>query len=232
MHEQDSREVEMNIQYKFKLEQDLVLQYAIDIERKEDLAKDLSEEPGWTRLEHCRCSNCPLSDAENTHCPVALDLRQVVDDFKDLPAMTKSTVTVLSAEREYTKLVGLEEGLRALMGLIMASSNCPILSHLKPMARNHLPFTTMDEFILRSVSSYLTAQYFVFREGGIPDWELKGLIATNKELQLVNQAFWQRIHSACGKDSNLKALLSFFTMSYSVSYSLESQLQKLKKDFT
>ncbi len=220
----------MKIEYIFKLEHNLELQYEIDIDRKPDPSRDLSLEPEWTSLSHCKCSNCPLG-SDNSHCPAALDLRKVVDDFKDLPAIKKASVTVVSAEREYLKMVGLEEGLRSLMGLIMASSHCPILSHLSPMARNHLPFSTMDEFISRSVSTYLTAQYFVHRDGGEPDWELKGLIDTNKKLQLVNQAFWQRIHSACDKDSNLKALLSFFTMSSSVSYSLESQLQKLKKDF-
>jgi hypothetical protein len=71
-------------------------------------------------------------------------------------------------------------------------------------------------------------QYFDFRSGVKPDWELKGLVDRNKRLQLVNQALWQRIHSACESDSNLKALLSFFSMSSSVSFSLESQLQKLK----
>ncbi|RRJ84650.1 hypothetical protein D0544_05985 [Aestuariirhabdus litorea] len=221
----------MHIEYTFKLEHNLELHYDIEVDRTEDPDRDLTFEPEWTQLSHCRCVNCPLNPAEHSHCPTALDLRQVIDDFKDLPAMKKASVTVVSAEREYMKLVGLEEGLRALMGLIMASSNCPILKKLKPMARHHLPFTTMDEFILRSVSIYLTQQYFIYREGGQPDWELKGLVENNKSLQLVNQAFWQRIHSACGEDSNLKALLSFFTLSSSVSYSLETQLQKLKREF-
>ncbi|MCL6414746.1 hypothetical protein MIB92_03710 [Aestuariirhabdus sp. Z084] len=221
----------MSIEYTFKLEHNLELHYEIDIDRAEDSERDLTFEPEWTELKHSRCTNCPLDETKHSHCPVALDLRQVVDDFKDLPSMKKASVTVVSEEREYMKMVGLEEGLRALMGLIMASSNCPVLEKLKPMARHHLPFSTMDEFILRSVSIYLTQQYFIHRDGGEPDWDLKGLVANNKELQLVNQAFWQRIHSACGEDSNLKALLSFFTLSSSVSYSLETQLQKLRREF-
>ena len=47
-------------------------------------------------------------------------------------------------------------------------------------------------------------------------------------MQLVNQALWQRIHSVCKGDSNLKALLNFFSMASSVSFSLESQLRKLE----
>jgi len=36
------------------------------------------------------------------------------------------------------------------------------------------------------------------------------------------------VHDACENDSNLKALLSFFNLSSSVSYSLESQLQRIR----
>jgi hypothetical protein len=114
------------------------------------------------------------------------------------------------------------------MGLILATSQCPILGQLKPMAMHHMPFSSNNEFILRTVSGYLLKQYFEYTEGNSPDWDLNGLVKYNQELQLVNQALWQRIHSACDNDSNLKALLSFFTMSSSVSFSLKTQLQKLK----
>jgi hypothetical protein len=69
------------------------------------------------------------------------------------------------------------------------------------------------------------------RERDPSAWGLEGLISLNRELQLVNQALWQRVHTACEGDSNLKALLSFFTLSSSVSYSLESQLQQLRPAF-
>jgi hypothetical protein len=96
------------------------------------------------------------------------------------------------------------------------------------MAQHHMPFASSDEFILRNVSIYLIQQHFAMRGDGEPDWEMKGLVDRNKRLQLVNQALWQRIHTVCEGDSNLKALLSFFSMASSVSFSLESQMQKLK----
>jgi hypothetical protein len=96
------------------------------------------------------------------------------------------------------------------------------------MAVHHLPFANTDEFIMRSVSHYLLQQYFSKRNHQTPDWELKGLVERNQRLQLVNQALWQRIHSVCKGDSNLKALLNFFSMASSVSFSLESQLRKLE----
>ena len=49
-----------------------------------------------------------------------------------------------------------------------------------------------------------------------------------QQLQLVNQAFWQRIHDVCEGDSNLKAFLTFFSMSSSMTVSMETQLQKIR----
>jgi hypothetical protein len=124
--------------------------------------------------------------------------------------------------------VGLEEGLRALLGVIMATSACPVLARLRPMAQQHLPFANNQEFILRAVSLYLARQYFNMREGRLADWELKGLVRLFQQLKLVNQAFWQRIHDTCEGDSNLKAFLTFFSMSSSMTVSLETQLQKIR----
>jgi hypothetical protein len=155
-------------------------------------------------------------------------LHRIIEDFQGLPAFKKVSVWVRTPEREYGKVVGLEEGLRALLGVIMATSACPVLGKLKPMAQHHLPFANSQEFILRTVSLYLTQQYFNLREGRSPDCELKGLVRMFQQLQLVNQAFWQRIHATCEGDSNLKAFLTFFSMASSITYSLETQLQKIR----
>jgi hypothetical protein len=190
-----------------------------------------AEPADWTRLEYCQCSNCPISRKDESHCPAALDMQPLIEDFRKLPGFKKVEVSVTTGEREYRKVTGLEEGLRSLMGLIMANSDCPILSNLKPMAFTHLPFASQDEFIIRSAGTYLLRQYFNLKDHKDADWELEGLVSLNRELQLVNQAVWQRVHSACEGDSNLKALLSFFTLSSSVSYSLETQLNKIKSSF-
>lgn len=219
----------MKVKYDFEFDDGNTLNYEVDVNRAPIEEQKLEREADdWVKLDHCQCSNCPLKRSETQYCPAAYDIQKVVEDFKNQPAFQKVTVKVLSAERTYVKRTALEEGLRSLMGLIMATSHCPILAELKPMANHHLPFSSNDEFILRTASIYLLQQYLDYRNGEAPDWELNGLVDRNKRLQLVNQALWQRIHSACESDSNLKALLSFFSMSSSVSFSLESQLQKLK----
>ncbi|WP_259756172.1 DUF6901 family protein [Pseudomonas sp. GCEP-101] len=217
----------MAIEYRITLDDEHEFRYRIELERQYD-PQIAAQTPRWTRLENNRCSNCPLNPAQHSHCPAAVDLHRVIEDFRGLPAFKKVAVQVRTPEREYTKQVGLEEGLRALLGVIMATSACPLLGKLKPMAQQHLPFASNQEFILRAVSLYLMRQYFNFREGRHADWELKGLVKQFQQLQLVNQAFWQRIHETCEGDSNLKAFLSFFSMASSMSYSLEAQLQKVR----
>lgn len=217
----------MAIEYRITLDDNHQFNYCIELDRGYEAAVAQSA-PAWTRLEYQQCTNCPLSKDNFSHCPAAVDLHKVIEDFHGLPAFKKASVWVRTPEREYTKLVSLEEGLRALLGVIMATSACPVLGKLRPMAQNHLPFASNQEFTLRTVSLYLTRQYFNFREGRHADWELKGLVRMFQQLQLVNQAFWQRIHDTCEGDSNLKAFLTFFSMSSSMSYSLETQLQKIR----
>ncbi|EIK51660.1 hypothetical protein YO5_13103 [Stutzerimonas stutzeri TS44] len=217
----------MTIEYRITLDDEHDFSYRIELDRAYDKER-AAQAPKWTRLEHQQCSNCPLSQNDFSHCPAAVDLHRVVEDFQGLPAIQKALVWVRTPEREYTKLVGLEEGLRALLGVIMATSACPVLGRLKPMAQQHLPFASNREFVLRAVSLYLARQYFNMREGRHADWELRGLVRSFQQLQLVNQAFWQRIFDTCEGDSNLKAFLSFFSMASSLTYSLETQLQKIR----
>ncbi len=183
----------------------------------------------WTLLDHCQCPNCPLKKDKSRYCPAALDLQGVFEACKKEAAFQKVEVRVVTAPRTYSKKTGLEEGLRSMMGLIMATSGCPVLAELKPMALHHIPFSSNDEFVQRSVSIYVMQQYFNQREHLAVDWELKGLVERNKRLQVVNQALWQRVHAVCEGDSNLKALLSFFSLASSITFSLEAQLLKIKK---
>ncbi|HTN33984.1 MAG TPA: hypothetical protein VL091_08265 [Marinobacter sp.] len=215
----------MSINYSFKFPSGRTVEFKVIDQPQAPPGDSL---PAWTKLEHCQCSNCPLNSRDTPHCPAATAMLPIVETFQADDAYQKVAVTVTDAHRNYTKETTLEEALRSLLGLKMANSGCPILAELKPMAVHHLPFANTDEFIMRSVSHYLLQQYFKKRNHEEPDWDLKGLVERNQRLQLVNQALWQRIHSVCKGDSNLKALLNFFSMASSVSFSLESQLRKLK----
>ncbi|MFC3853087.1 DUF6901 family protein [Salinispirillum marinum] len=222
----------MTIEYRFALDDhEPELHYIIATDASEQGNLQPTAPAKWTRLKNNQCVNCPLDAKKHEFCPAAVDIQNVVEDVGALPAIKKARVRVIAPEREYAKQTSLEEGVRSLMGLLMANSACPILNKLKPMALTHLPFASQREFILRSVSTYLLRQYFLVGDKTKGDWSLRGLIELNKQLQLVNQAMWQRVNSAHQGEANLKALLSFFSMAASVSYSLETQLQKIKPEF-
>ncbi|MBL3557063.1 MULTISPECIES: DUF6901 family protein [Marinobacter] len=214
----------MNVTYQFRFEDSRSVEFKVT-DKPSEAAGSL---PAWTKLEHCQCSNCPLKATESPQCPAAVEILPVVNAFQAEDAYQRVDVIVTDDRRTYSKSTTLEEALRSLLGLKMATSGCPVLSELKSMAVHHLPFASNDEFIMRSVSHYLLQQYLAKRNHQEPDWDLKGLVERNQRLQLVNQALWQRIHSVCKGDSNLKALLNFFSMASSVSFSLESQLRKLE----
>lgn len=118
----------MAVEYRITLDDDHAFNYKIELERERLSTAQQTELHAWTRLEHQKCSNCPLSKDQYSHCPAAADLQTVVEDFRGLPAFKKAWVHVRTQEREYSKMVNLEEGLRSLLGVIMATSACPILA--------------------------------------------------------------------------------------------------------
>ena len=99
----------MAIEYRITLDDKHDFSYRIELDREYD-REVAAQAPKWTRLDHQRCSNCPLSKDDFSHCPAAVDLHRVIEDFQGLPAVKKALVWVRTPEREYTKLVGLDEG--------------------------------------------------------------------------------------------------------------------------
>lgn len=219
------------ITYVFKMDKTEIT-HEVDIDRPDSSTTSLHLLPSWVRLGNNQCTNCPLKKETSPCCPVAVDLKKVADDFQHLPAANKATVHVKTPQREYIKQTTVEEGVRALIGVVMASSGCPIMATLKPMVKNHLPFTSQEEYMIRMLSYHLLKEFFKLRQGQEPDWSLKGLVDDMKQLQTVNHGFWQRIYPVCENDSNIKAFLNFFTLSSNAVKMFYDQLDKLMEDYT
>jgi hypothetical protein len=167
----------------------------------------------WTRLEFCRCPHCPLDSQKHAYCPVAANLESLVDSFKDELSHSLCTVKVVSEEREYRKQVTVQTGVYGIFGLIMATSGCPHFSFLKPMAHFHLPFSSVEETIIRVISSYLATQYFRWKRGDNPDWKLDALPGLYANIQRVNEGIIQRLRSLTKSgdaDTNALAILDAF----------------------
>ena len=191
----------------------------------------LPSAPQWTELEHHKCSHCPLKSSEHPSCPVALNIAAVADDFKTLKSTERATVEVITAERTYRKDLYLQEGLFGLFGLIMATSDCPYLEFLRPMARFHLPFSSLRETMVRSVSFYLLRQYFVAKNGGKPDYELIEFAKRYADLDAVNLGLANRLRSIIKADVGANSIIILDGLAKLLSMQLASGLKDLENIF-
>ncbi len=199
--------------------------FAVDPRRAEPAAD--ADLPSWADLRYHQCTNCPLDGNQHAHCPAAADTAAIVSQFVDVVSYTKVKVTVRTDERTYVKDCDVQTALHSILGLVMATSACPILGELHAMGENHLPFSTTKETIYRTCSNYLLKEFFQARKGGTPDYELVGLRKLYDDLQTVNTCFVKRISDAAVRDASLNALVSLFSVAVLVRHSLDDDLDQL-----
>ena len=219
------------VRYRFILENGQSFDFQVDRQRVFNREVDATRHEFWTRLEFSRCDNCPLAPASFGHCPVAVDIERIAVRFKNILSFERVQVEVQTPERFYAKPCDAQTGLRSLLGLVMATSACPILGQFRALAATHLPFATMEETLFRSAGAYLLRQYFIFKEGGAPDWDLRHLEQFYQELQTVNRCLNGRLVAASQKDANLNAIGALLYVSLGVSFSLEDNLRELRPLF-
>lgn len=215
------------VEYEIRFPDGRVFQCTIN--RKRQRIQPPADVPDWTRLDSHKCSACPLDSAKHEYCPVALDVQDVVKSFRDIPSAVTVEAVVKTSERWYFKKLPVEAALQSLLGLINATSLCPVLSSFNALAQFHLPFASLEETFFRAVSYYLFKQYYRHREGGTPDLDLKGLYELYEEIRTVNQDFLERIKAGADADATLHAVAKFISLSSSVGYSLEEFLKEFKK---
>jgi hypothetical protein len=180
----------------------------LDLDPKSlELQISVESPPDWTRLEFEQCPNCPLDPEVHEFCPVAVNMSSALMVFNDYLSYEMVSVTIETAERRYQKKVALQDAISSLIGIIMATSGCPVMDHLRPMVRTHLPFASRTESVYRVISMYLMAQYFRKERGMEPDWDLKHLVELYDEIGKVNHAFSNRMFAQYEKDANINALV-------------------------
>ncbi len=224
----------ITLEYAFQFKNRPAKKFAINLDR-ETLALQLErkpEAPLWALLNHKKCENCPLDVKSHTYCPVALNFVDIAEQFKDMVSHEEVTVTVTTAERSYEAKTTVQQGLSPLIGIIMATSGCPVLDHLKPMVRFHLPFASLDETVFRMVSMHLLVQYYRNQDGKKAEWRLDGLSRVYAEVGIVNRDFANRLRDAAKKDANLNALVNLDCFASMVPLVAEDTLNAIKPYFS
>lgn len=211
--------------YVFDMDDGKTHRFAVDTQHK----KDRRVGPDWTRLSHEQCTNCPLTEKTHPVCPAAHDLIDVINAFNETSSTAGVTVSVIEPERTTTKRCDLQSALRSLIGLIMASSGCPVLGDLRGMARFHLPFSNRQETTFRVASSYLLKQYLLATDDAPVDWQLQGLKRLYDNLKVLNMSFAARLRSCSTQDASLNAVSALFGLTNLVSFSLADDLEELRE---
>jgi hypothetical protein len=189
---------------------------------------ELEIDAEWAKLENHQCKNCTLKPETHPYCPIAKNLVCILSEFKNVYSFEKVEVNIKTNERTYSKKCSVQNGLGAMLGIYMVSSGCPIMSKLKPMVRFHLPFSSVEETIYRSVGSYLLGQYFNHKNGNKADWNLDGLKQSYKEIQTLNYGMADRLRSISKKDANVNALIILDVFAKEMPDTIDQSLNLLK----
>jgi hypothetical protein len=216
---------DITINYRFALDSDKEQDFDVVLDAKTLALKDAAPEqrPEWAKLGFYKCPICPLDEKETPYCPVALAAYRPVVIFKDFLAYDEAVVHITAPERSYAKRVPLAMGLSSLVGIYMVTCGCPVLDWLRPMVRHHLPFATEDETLIRAMGMYLVAQHLVEKQGGEPDWGMKGLQKIYDNVMAVNKAFLLRLQNTPVKDASLNAIITLDCFAMNVSFTLEGE---------
>jgi len=225
-------QIEINYSYRFQDGRQLDFPMVLDKETL-FLNRSVGEEPPfWAELCFNRCTVCSLDKDRFSHCPVAVNLDHIVEAFKDFYAYETAQVVVTTRERTYSKNVTIQEGLSALIGIIMVTSGCPVMERLKPMVRFHLPFAALEESVYRMISMYLVAQLYRHRRGMPTDSDLQGLETIYQAVGEVNESFARRLLAAARKDANVNALVNLDCLARMLPFTAEDLLTEMEGYFS
>jgi len=205
---EDSGE-KISYQYQFIYGNNDFKEFTLNLDRQtlRSISAKKDPPPAWSELKCNKCPNCPLDEKKFKHCPAATGVSEAIEFFKEMTSTQEANIMVKTVERNYSADLTATAGISAMMGLIMASSGCPILGKLKPLVRNHLPFASNKETVYRSLGMYLLSQYFVAKAEKTPDWELKDFTKLYEDINVVNKAFCNRLRETTVEDANLNALI-------------------------
>ena len=182
--------------------------------------------PEWAKLEYHQCECCPFEKTEHPYCPIAVNINNIVIEFRGMVPTDNCQVICITPERTYMKKTSIMEGLASIYGVVMATSNCPVMDFFKPMARFHLPFSTSEETAVRATSMFLLRRYFEYGSDTPHRFDFKQLEQIYTNVIAVNKGLYTRIKSLeTGTVEKIAVIiLNSFSLSLSLGfkYSLES----------
>ncbi|MDA3884041.1 MAG: hypothetical protein PF638_00425 [Candidatus Delongbacteria bacterium] len=217
--------------YKFDDGREKVFEFEWDKDNFELKGEKPINLPHWTLLNYHQCPNCPSSVHEDTHCPMAVSLVNLVKYFDGMRSFDDVFVEVSLDQKIISKQTSVQKAVGSMMGLVSAVSGCPISAYFKPMAFFHLPFSDRDSTIYRATSMYFLAQHFRNQKTGESDFSLKGLKKIYKDIGIMNGAIANRLRDASKTDSTVNAIIGLDIYAKTVPIYIEKLLKSLEELF-
>jgi len=195
-------------------------------------AIESTSHPEWTKLGYHMCEGCLLAQNGLNHCPVAVNLQDIVTTFSKHISYNLVDISIQTEERTYSKQqVSMQSGLSSILGIIMVTSGCPSLDFLRPMVKTHLPFASINESIYRAMSMYLLAQYTRAKNGLEPDWSLEGLSQIYSRIDGINISMVRRLQAATEQDASLNAVVILDSFAKMIPMTIDGSSKELDNLF-
>jgi hypothetical protein len=223
----------VNIEYRIRLDGGgtEVFNFTMDGESFDLAPSDIPDPPSWTELTFKQCPNCPLDGSSHQRCPVALQLYRIVDKFHDTRSIDEVELEVITEDRRVIQRLDIQRAIASMLDLVLPICGCPKTTHMKPLARFHLPMASEEETVFRVTGMYLLAQYFLSQSSARGRIEFEGLTKIYEDLHVLNTAVASRLQAATRSDSVKNAITLVDMYSMLVPVLLEDQLVEMRGFF-
>ena len=197
------------------------------------ITSKLEHPPEWTKLGFQQCPNCPLTAVEVEYCPAATALVDLSSRLGKTLSHLDVQLVVIFDERWMGKRTTAQDAIRSLMGLQIATSGCPNVDFLRPMARYHQPLATLDETLVRTIGMYFLGHYFSSQDENSNetfDTKLDGLTQKYAKLQIVNSSIAKRLR-ASGEITEMNALTALDMFAQIIPIEIDEALEEIRPLF-
>ncbi len=179
----------------------------------------------WTRLDHHKCSCCPLNSAKVPYCPAAESLESTLLRLKGHFSFEKVVARITdSAKRTTIVNWQLQEVGSTFVQLAVFSSSCPIGRLFKPLLRDMRPFATNEELTKHLISKFL------LKHRGEFDQCKMDIMAKLEPLRIVFSCLAKRLSGNSTGDAIANSIVRLDAFVLNVSLYLEEIFKQLTKD--
>lgn len=229
----ENHDKNQGLTYKIQIENHENYTYQFrEVDNRMEFVSNGLENGKWAELEYHQCPNCTLDKKEYKNCPIASNLGSILKDWNEAISFSNVELTVINNQRTIVAKTTAQKALSSLIGLIMATSDCPHTQFFRPMAQFHLPLASNEETSYRAISTYLLTLYYRKLAGENVEFDLSGLQEIYENMHELNVHVKKRLEDAVKHDAALNAVTVLDIFTLTTTNFLDDELENLKTFFS